>query len=330
MTDAPRAQSQRPSWLFRLKEFYGLNEAASAARLNSHKQTDPGYAEFVLACATLADARELEDSAMSTTALLLYGDGAALLLRVLSLRAGAGQSDGEPVDDYTRFLSSDFGAAALARLTGEQLSVTAEFLRARQREPLILRLSPARCQVALAGLRSLAFDIARQIARETLPLRKLRRTSVARIVLTLVALAAIVRGAWYLADRSPNLALGTSVTLSSSSEGYGVTPDHLVDGNRSSLGFHTDTGPDQFATIDLGKPTSIQRVHVYNRTDCCPERAIPLRIELSLDGTQYDRVAHRERPFLVWKATFKGSAARFVRVTHEGDGYFHLSEVEVY
>jgi hypothetical protein len=40
-------------------------------------------------------------------------------------------------------------------------------------------------------------------------------------------------------------------------------------------------------------------------------------------------VARRTKVFTVWKTPLSESA-RFVRLMRQGDGYFHLSEVEVY
>ena len=83
-------------------------------------------------------------------------------------------------------------------------------------------------------------------------------------------------------------------------------------------------------TIDLGKVQRISRVVVYNRADCCQERAVPLKIEVSKDGGQYRQVAERKEQFEKWKADFPPTDARYVRLTHLSAMAFHLSEVEVY
>jgi hypothetical protein len=71
-------------------------------------------------------------------------------------------------------------------------------------------------------------------------------------------------------------------------------------------------------------------VVVYNRADCCQERAVPLKIEISPDNRQFRQVAERKQQFEKWKADFPPSNARYVRLTDLNAAAFHLSEVEVY
>jgi hypothetical protein len=83
-------------------------------------------------------------------------------------------------------------------------------------------------------------------------------------------------------------------------------------------------------TIDLGRAQRISRVVVYNRVDCCKERAVPMKIEVSKDGVQFRQVAERKEQFEKWKADFPSTDARYVRLIHLSAFAFHLSEVEVY
>jgi len=103
-----------------------------------------------------------------------------------------------------------------------------------------------------------------------------------------------------------------------------------VDGDRSNLGFHSagDTNPS--VIIDLGKVETVSRVVVFNRADCCQERAVPLLVESSRDGLAYQRLGERTKVFFRWDVDVPRVPARYVRLTLERLGTFHLSEVEVY
>jgi hypothetical protein len=128
-----------------------------------------------------------------------------------------------------------------------------------------------------------------------------------------------------------NLALHQPVTVSSKLPvDIGRDPSLLVDGDTHNLGFHTAEAPNQYVTIDLGQPQRIHRVVVYNRADCCKDRAVPLRVEVSQDGRSYEQVAERDEVFDVWKAKFSAVDARYVRLFRPKKACFHLAEVEVY
>ena len=83
-------------------------------------------------------------------------------------------------------------------------------------------------------------------------------------------------------------------------------------------------------TIDLGNAWRIKRVDVYNRVDCCMNRAIPLRLEVSRDGKSYRTIAEQTVVFYVWKVRFDATEVRYVRLTRLGQSLFHLAEIEVY
>jgi hypothetical protein len=153
-----------------------------------------------------------------------------------------------------------------------------------------------------------------------------------RIGLSAAAVLAVLLAGFFRYVVASNLALHRPVTVSSSFSEWGASfdPKAVVDGDTSNIGFHTQRGGQQYVTIDLGVAHRIRRVVAYNRTDCCGEKAIPLRIEVSENGTAYREVALRSKPFDVWKATFSPVDARYVRLTSLSGDYFHLAEVEVY
>jgi hypothetical protein len=85
-----------------------------------------------------------------------------------------------------------------------------------------------------------------------------------------------------------------------------------------------------FVVIDLGKSKTFDKVVVYNRDDCCQERAVPLFIEVSEDGKKYHTIAERRENFDKWTARRLHTKGRFVKLRLAKTEYFHLSEVEIY
>jgi hypothetical protein len=76
-----------------------------------------------------------------------------------------------------------------------------------------------------------------------------------------------------------NVARNKTVTGSSQHSGH-FPHAFLVDGNRSHFA-HTNNGDVEWFMIDLGDVYPIDSVKIYNRTDCCQERALGLYIQLS-------------------------------------------------
>jgi hypothetical protein len=183
-------------------------------------------------------------------------------------------------------------------------------------------------------LERVARDLGRPLRADATRVRKVLRSRWLRVGITAAALLAVPVVVW-VQQRTivgQNLALDRPVTMSSKYAlgNVGHDPSALVDGDRRNMGFHTDRGGPQHVTIDLGAIKRIRSVVVYNRTDCCSAKAVPLRIEVSKDGRRYSEVAERSRDFEVWKATFSSTPARYVRLLSSSGDYFHLAEVEVY
>lgn len=89
--------------------------------------------------------------------------------------------------------------------------------------------------------------------------------------------------------------------------------------------------------LDLGSDFPISELVIYNREDMCQERAVPLRIELSVDEQTWSKVADISfvfgglksgRPLRVLPPLTPH--ARFIRLTRQGGPqHFHLDQVEV-
>lgn len=149
------------------------------------------------------------------------------------------------------------------------------------------------------------------------------------LVVALVAGNLVVIGYnWRYLSKRDNLALHKRVTTSSV-YGEDHDPRGAVDGIVDRVGFHTWPDFKPWVEIDLGSVETITEVEVFNRTDCCQSRAVPLTILVSTDGKTYQEVARRNKVFDTWRATFPKVAARFVKLVLNRREWFHLAEIRV-
>jgi hypothetical protein len=94
--------------------------------------------------------------------------------------------------------------------------------------------------------------------------------------------------------------------------------------------FHTIEEQNPWFEIDLVRPTTIHRLHVRNRADCCSERAVPLVAEVSLDRSTWQQVARTDSPFADWDPSFPPARARYVRLRVPRFTTLHLEDVKVF
>lgn len=217
----------------------------------------------------------------------------------------------EPLDPELRQRSSDVFALA----DGEAKLAT---------------LGPSELDALLVPLKQLALELAEPLERDA---DVVRRRHAARWLRRSLAWGAFVFGmAWvsFGIFGRRNLARDALVTTSSAEAKVRANPRALVDGDRKNLGFHTQKGRGESATIDLGAIHPVRSVEIYNRFDCCQNRALPLRLEVSTDGVTYELVDRRTEAFTLWKVALPSKPARFLRLTDEATNFFHLAEVEVY
>lgn len=125
----------------------------------------------------------------------------------------------------------------------------------------------------------------------------------------------------------------SSIYTGSKSSGAQGAVDGVKNGE---FGFHTQSEPNPWWQVDLGEVKSLTEIRIFNRLDCCPERARTIQIVLSNDGTNWTRVFTNNgsafggsdgKPL---KVSLKESSARYVRLQLAETNYFHLDEVEIY
>jgi len=317
-----------------LRRFFWMDERVARARERRYGRGRPGWEEFQFGRAVLHDATLLSEPADGrTAALVLYRSAAAQLVRAQVARAGIDLEPTAAIDQCWARLAGHASVASVVADTTEEERSLINLVFSPQGEASLARLPRERRARAARALSKLARGLAAPIEAEVRRLRSLLLLRWARIGVAALALLLVV---WRLTagfrgpPPGPNLALHRWVIGSSSFKIEPTNPAQLVDGARTNLGFHSEKGPNQYVIIDLGSVRRISRVDVYNRSNCCQERAIPLRIEVSLDQMTYWQVALRNEPFEVWKAKFPATQARYIRLTDLKNDYFHLSEVEVY
>lgn len=133
-----------------------------------------------------------------------------------------------------------------------------------------------------------------------------------------------------------NLALGKNVRETSTYPGSapGSAVDGNTDGNYTNGSVsHTNEGTGEFWQVDLGKVYDIERIKLYNRTDCCPERLNNFTILVTEDGNWNTATAFAQgEPYSTNPIReFSGnSRGRWVRIILNGKGYLSLAEVEVF
>jgi hypothetical protein len=301
------------AWVGVWRRFW-LDERLAAARRQGFAPGQPGWEEFALARSLLARGEAVVAASRSARpAALMYRSAVRLLVGARLARESAGAQD-----------SVGDSAQALAALLDRKLDLVVAQSLGADGERVIARLSLTEAAETARELRKLAVLLAAPLVEATRPVTRVLWRRGLRVAVVVV-LAAV--GCW-AALRRPNWALGRPVSVTNNDYQFVKSPGQLVDGNKANLGFHNTKSP-HLVVIDLGREREISRVVVYNRGDCCAERALPLRIELG-DGKNFKRVAERNTAFEVWRARVPPSIARYVRLESTNSQPFHLAEVEVY
>lgn len=292
---------------------------------------DPGFAEFELGARALGDALRLSEARESApSALILLRTAVLALSRARRARAPGQAAAFAPDNVWSGLLQLPDLARLLEALPPEDATLLQRLLAPEFEAAGVLGLAASERERALITLKRIAFALGDPLENDASAARRLRAARRARRV-AIAGLVLLGLGFGLArALRRPNLALHKPVVVERSDPQYGVDPAQVVDGDRTNLGFHTVARGEKSVLIDLLAQHRIRRVDVYNRMDCCQERAVPLFIEVSSDGKTFRHVADRSHRFALWKASFPPVEARWVRLVQDGDQPFHLSEIEIY
>lgn len=141
---------------------------------------------------------------------------------------------------------------------------------------------------------------------------------------------------------SSNLALHKLASQSSTATDWGGNwdasrgVDGVKTGNIFDGGFHTDSETSPWWQVDLGAMHDLDYALLYNRQDCCGERAESLEVLLSDDGQSWQSMYKHDGSIFggadghPLKVDLNGQKARFLRVQLLETNWLHLDEVEVF
>lgn len=305
-----------------------IADTKTAAHAAGFSRGDPGYPEFELGVQALADAQQLSEADPGNgSALLLYRAAAIFFMNARLARAKAPAVPDASEERWARLEQLPEFRDTLAQLTPRQANLVREAVSSDSEEGQAAKWSYEERQRCQDGLRRVALALGDPLAVEAGRGRRLFLVRCLKI--GTLSLGLLLPSAYALLKR-PNLALHRPVVVSSRSPEHGVDPSRVVDGKRTNLGFHTRDGGEKTVTIDLGSLRHISRVDVFNRADCCWERAVPLALAVGTDGKSFRTVLVHIDDFSLWKAEFDETEARYVRLSQTGTAPFHLSEIEVY
>lgn len=172
------------------------------------------------------------------------------------------------------------------------------------------------------------YEIAACVRRWVNPRRRVVVVSTLGMMVIFGILVATIPGIRHLffpLDR----ALGKPWTATSAFEGYRAK-GRIANDESSPVMFHTAAESSPAFTVDLQAAIPISRVTVGNRPNCCQDRAVPLAVEISVDGHAWTRVGYRRMEFRSWTTTFSRTRARFVRLRVDRPSILHLQTVSVY
>jgi hypothetical protein len=147
------------------------------------------------------------------------------------------------------------------------------------------------------------------------------------LLLTAGLTTSVILGASRLTKKQ-NLAAGKPWRTSS----IGMTcypQQHRCGTARTDILFHTQEEENPWFELDLRAPTEFSIVEVFNRSDCCPDRAIPIAIEISNDKQNWKEIARREETFGTWTARVGKQKTRYIRLKSLRRTTLHLEGIAV-
>ncbi len=296
-----------------LREFFLLRQAEAAARASAPRK--PRAQALLDAAGVRIQSAESLASADTLGALVLYREAVALI------------GDAWGAESRT---SSEAIRHALAEVPEPQRAALTLTLDALERDaPLAFdeMTVDARAELRRDAVGLVEWMLGKERRLGLMQVRIVRAMRLAGAALALVLVGRVAYGALFA---SPNRALHKPVVATSRWAGT-PDPSGLTDGVRSGLGIATGSEPSPTITVDLGIPYQVDRIRVYPRTDCCPDDALPLVVEVGDQGDATPFVAERTTHFDVWEVDVGGHKASTIRIkTRRNPGYIALAELEVF
>ncbi|HEY4184284.1 MAG TPA: discoidin domain-containing protein [Polyangia bacterium] len=163
------------------------------------------------------------------------------------------------------------------------------------------------------------------------PRRQLRCILLRRVALgaaLVVLLVAAVEAASIIEWR-PSLTAGKPWHASSALD-VCKPQEHYCADAITDIFFCTTEEASPWVEFDLGERRTFSRVVVRNRSDCCPDRAVPLALEVSDDQQTWREVARRDETFSTWRSDFPTTRARYARLRALRRTILHLDKFDLY
>jgi hypothetical protein len=324
---------ERPTsgWLGRV---LWLGPRVAEAREKTFAPGHPGFAAYDVARQICDDVVKIGETGKGSWAVLLLECAAVEMLVRASLRRAGLHSGSGPLSeaDWSSARTAPSMAAAWGKLTMAQAATLAAML-GPDRDATMAELTNEDRESFAAGLHDLVMSLAEPLEFEAHRLGRALFARWSRVLCVTLALALAVGlpGRWLSKKLGrPNVALHAVVTISSQFPGQGTDHTMLVDGDPDTLGFHTLEGGQQWVVLDLGKVRKFDKIVVSNRPDGFEDRAVPLKVEVSMDNQNYTQVAERKETFDKWTAKGLHAEGRYVRLKNTMPNFFHLAEVELY
>jgi hypothetical protein len=307
-----------PAWLPRLSDWFLRTSALREARLELERAGGARVPAAEQARLLMEVARRVAEPAES----LPRGSRPAALIGLYrDALTWALASEAAPAGDLPEFktLWARTDRERLRRIAGDEAKLSAV-------EHWLLAESPAGWLRAsndeAAAVRRFSEGLVWELDAPLRRLDQLRAQRALRLALFAAICGLIVFGIWSIPlgrDLAKDKPFVTSSTNASCDQ-----PRKC-----GALLFHTKEERNPWVQFDLGAVHSVRRVEVKNRTDCCPERAVPLVVELSTDGSAFSEVDRIDEDFTEWTAKFSSQKARYVRLRVPRVSVLHLEAVVV-
>jgi hypothetical protein len=132
---------------------------------------------------------------------------------------------------------------------------------------------------------------------------------------------------------SENLAIGKTVTASSSADG--TSPSNIVNGNLNDFSHSATAQAGEWVQIDLspGTDTELTQIKIYNRADGCGDRLQHFMVSVidhngnTVWSQNYDEPTYDGQVLTFNTGNISGE---YVKITKTNANWLHLSEVQVY
>jgi hypothetical protein len=318
-----------------LSRMLWLAPRVAEARATAFVPAQPGYLWYDIARQIGDDVVKIGETGKGSWAVLLLDcRSVELLIRAHLARAGL-LSGSAPLSEADWAAAQKVPAveAAWGKLPVAHTTLLPAML-GPERDATLEKLSGEEREAFAESVHDLVMRLAEPLEFEA---NRLGRALFARWARVVVVALIVVGSLFWVGNKiaskfaKPNIALHRPVTVSSQFPGQGTDHTLLVDGDHDNLGFHTNADPQgAWAVIDLGAAKKFDKVVVYNRADGYEERAVPIKIEVSNDNTNWKQIAERKEVFDKWTAKNLHAEGRYVRLKNTPPNYFHLAEVEIY